>query len=768
MKNNNKILKRKSVLFTWMISYIIILTLPIIISIIMYMRVEEIVKDGINRENNFYLTQIQQQTDNIVDEVKKFSMDIAFDYNIQDVINYKPVYTGKEQYEIYKCANMLKTFKGNSLHIEDAYIFLNNSNMVLDDTGVSGMKEFFDVKYGAEVSYFNKWTEILKNSHKGDFVKLKEAGNKIFYMLSLPVIRNDEATANLVISIDDNKFSKTFYDSQNTNKGEFFILDKSNNLIISPKGDNILNGMNYGEFPQDRDMFYKEYKGNKEVISYVTSKSEEWKYIYAMPESIFLEKLQGARKVIYMSMVICILMGITMVYILLKRNYAPMEKLLEELGGKEEGNAQKDGDEYQFIHKIILKTMNEKVEYENRLLGQNSVLKSRFIEKLLKGNNNDISINDSLVAFDMQFKSDYFAVMLIYIDDFSEKFLEKTNNDINEAFKLVRFVFTNVLEEMLKNKFQCYITESDGMLAVILNLDNQSIEVGKIEIKEITKELQSFINKYYKINLTIALSNIHETTLGIAEAYKETLEAMDYKIVMGLEGVINYDETKYNFDKEYYYPIEKEQQLINCVKVGEYENAKKILDDIFKDNYEDRSLSPQMAKCLILNMVSTMLKIIHELNTIVSEDFEEELAKIEKIVQYKNLKTVKSAILGIIKNLCDTSNQERKNKSNKTKEKIDEYIIENYKNENLSISLIAEYFNMHPCYISRVYKVQAGESILDFINKIRIEKSKEILKVKKLTLEEVCKEVGYFNVRTFSRTFVKLEGITPGKYKEAN
>ncbi|MBU3110149.1 hypothetical protein [Clostridium lacusfryxellense] len=65
--------------------------------------------------------------------------------------------------------------------------------------------------------------------------------------------------------------------------------------------------------------------------------------------------------------------------------------------------------------------------------------------------------------------------------------------------------------------------------------------------------------------------------------------------------------------------------------------------------------------------------------------------------------------------MCDTSNQERENKSNKNKEKIDEYIVGNYKNENLSISLIADHFDMHPCYISRVYKVQAGESILDFI-----------------------------------------------------
>jgi len=75
---------------------------------------------------------------------------------------------------------------------------------------------------------------------------------------------------------------------------------------------------------------------------------------------------------------------------------------------------------------------------------------------------------------------------------------------------------------------------------------------------------------------------------------------------------------------------------------------------------------------------------------------------------------------------------------------------------------------MHPSYISKLYKAQSGDGILDSINKVRIEKSKEVMREQKVNLEEVAKATGYSNVRTFTRAFMKIEGITPGKYKEAN
>ena len=80
---------------------------------------------------------------------------------------------------------------------------------------------------------------------------------------------------------------------------------------------------------------------------------------------------------------------------------------------------------------------------------------------------------------------------------------------------------------------------------------------------------------------------------------------------------------------------------------------------------------------------------------------------------------------------------------------------------------IAEKFDMNANYMSGVFKQQNGKSILEYIAKVRIEKTKEIMQKQDISNEELCKMIGYTNVRTFSRVFTKYVGISPGKYKES-
>ena len=56
--------------------------------------------------------------------------------------------------------------------------------------------------------------------------------------------------------------------------------------------------------------------------------------------------------------------------------------------------------------------------------------------------------------------------------------------------------------------------------------------------------------------------------------------------------------------------------------------------------------------------------------------------------------------------------------------------------------------------------------MLDRINKVRIEKSKQLLKGKEQSVGDAAYGVGFNDINAFIRVFKKVEGITPGKYKE--
>ena len=98
-------------------------------------------------------------------------------------------------------------------------------------------------------------------------------------------------------------------------------------------------------------------------------------------------------------------------------------------------------------------------------------------------------------------------------------------------------------------------------------------------------------------------------------------------------------------------------------------------------------------------------------------------------------------------------------------DQIDAFIRQNYQNPDLNVEMIADHLNFSVVYLRRVYKQGGGSSISDAILKLRIEKAKQALLVPSSRVNDVSQQVGFLETGTFIRSFKKLEGMTPGAYK---
>ncbi len=94
------------------------------------------------------------------------------------------------------------------------------------------------------------------------------------------------------------------------------------------------------------------------------------------------------------------------------------------------------------------------------------------------------------------------------------------------------------------------------------------------------------------------------------------------------------------------------------------------------------------------------------------------------------------------------------------------YIGENFKNTNLNLSLIAKEVNVSKNHLSREYSKETGETIVEYISKIRIKEAKKLLENTNLKTYEIAEKIGFSNSETFFRTFKKYCGITPKQYKK--
>ncbi|BBH25027.1 hypothetical protein Back11_63900 [Paenibacillus baekrokdamisoli] len=85
--------------------------------------------------------------------------------------------------------------------------------------------------------------------------------------------------------------------------------------------------------------------------------------------------------------------------------------------------------------------------------------------------------------------------------------------------------------------------------------------------------------------------------------------------------------------------------------------------------------------------------------------------------------------------------------------------------EELSLEDVAEQVHLNPYYFSKVFKQQTGETFIDYVTRLRIERAKECIRDGQFSLKEVCYLVGYKDPNYFSRVFKKVTGVTPTEYR---
>lgn len=93
------------------------------------------------------------------------------------------------------------------------------------------------------------------------------------------------------------------------------------------------------------------------------------------------------------------------------------------------------------------------------------------------------------------------------------------------------------------------------------------------------------------------------------------------------------------------------------------------------------------------------------------------------------------------------------------------YLNENY-TRKISLNKISQNMYLSPVYISKLFKEETGESPINYLIQIRLEKAKDIL-IHKTTsnIKDIAKSVGYDDAYYFSKLFKKYYGVAPSHYK---
>ncbi|HEU5139234.1 MAG TPA: response regulator transcription factor [Bacillales bacterium] len=92
------------------------------------------------------------------------------------------------------------------------------------------------------------------------------------------------------------------------------------------------------------------------------------------------------------------------------------------------------------------------------------------------------------------------------------------------------------------------------------------------------------------------------------------------------------------------------------------------------------------------------------------------------------------------------------------------YIDSRY-HESITLEKVAVHVELSPYYFSKLFKEYNGSTFIEYLTEVRIRRAKTLLKSTRMSLKEICFEVGYHDPNYFSRVFKKSAGRSPSQYR---
>ena len=477
------------------------------------------------------------------------------------------------------------------------------------------------------------------------------------------------------------------------------------------------------------------------------SESMDFYYAYIVPKSYFLSKMMPIYMIFAVGMFISAIVGVWVIRELAKRTYEPIGDAIANLQRSSEVYNPENETEFEFIENLFRKEKEEKNNLRRSMQSAGEAKRDKFIFSLLKGNVLDNKEFPELFKeYGIEQHSDLFCVACIRVEQ--------------KMDSVYSFAVSNVFEELLDREKIGYIaTDTYNEYAILANLKKAS---DKEIFYNVIKAGKSFFEKFWKFQISFGISAVQEGAEGICVAYDEAQLALEYTYLLGKNKIIDYMDIA---DRGFHYSLPSESKMIQMV--SEYltssdgnADADQLVQKLMLDYGVNEFTSLDMAKCYKYEVLGMLNRVsLREKCRLENWDY-----KLKQLINRDTLEHFNCHLKDILIQLYDKKQEQVEGAD--ICAKAMEYIEAHYMNEQLSRTLLGEQLGISYPYLSKLFKEKYRVTITDYITQVRMRHVKEELKNTDHSIQKIAENNGFSNSQTFIRIFKKLEGITPGMYRE--
>ena len=641
---------------------------------------------------------------------------------------------------LYERYEALMSFRKHTIsynYSEYPYLYLRGENLLYSQTGISNFNTIAIETYGfSDVDAFQEWLEDVNRPSTKRFET--DLGTKIVFQYPmyqsqttlLFIMNYDELIAilnNITADID----------------GISMIFDRDGEIIADSIENEEIKNQLIGVISEiDYDNIIKNVDLSNDSYSLITtySDSTDWIFVVGIPESAFTFKTQLESNILFLISICVLILGVTASVILSIFHYRPLKRVMGVVGG-----FSRKGNEYEQISQVYIDSIKHSDKLQQILDFQAPYALDRMYERLLFSNISSDELAKIEQRVYLTMNEPWFYVMV-----FTTAGKYSTSDRYLFCKKAIEIASKQSADIHGTYSFYCMESIGENNLILIVNMrfPDSLVKINNHFIHD----LRSSINIHMEI--LCGCGNIYKDIRELRLSLYEANTALEYNISYKKDSILLYNDIPH-YDKETATPNELNKLYFQQVKHGDINGSLESLDKIFLLIRKEDCFEVERNRLIdSLTEISNIFPL-DNLNTDL-----EELGQISQLVQFEN------QLKDLTVKLCSLIGDNKKLGSLRLKNNILLYIKNNYHDPDMGLDSIGENFGFSPSYLSRFIREQTGHNIKDYISRIRIDEAKRLILETDLSINDIVERVGYYNSSSFIRKFRKIEGMTPGAFRD--
>lgn len=758
--------KRKNILISYLITYFSVMLIPLTICCVYYLKiVSTISKDDI-REKTIEMKHAEKLVDTMMDEIVALGKSLTTDSSVNQFKALFEPFQYPGSYQIIRLRDQLPDLRQTNQALFQYFIFFENSQLVMNSESVYTWEEFYQVyMHPSDCGTYEEWKEEMLN----DELKFGLEGEEEYkYIRENKEIRLLTYTQPLLNTGGGGMSQIKIYFEPETldtlmpampEGGIRMVLNGKGELLYLDTGSTEVSERVAAELALEQSVQPGLTSNWKTRLSgygdyrMIRTISEDNGLIYCgmYPENVLNRRTVSSMMMIIVVILLAVAVGGALCFHMSRKSAVPINRILREtsrmLKGKEQAEQPEGG-----LNGVFQYLLRNSSELGEALESQKPLVRNAFFGRLIFG--------DYIAEEEILRTARYLGIELekrkFWIVIFRFGLMEKGQSENSSLQNTCNLALMEILEQQYKDGFHM----NSGEDRTVMMMSGSESENYREFTREMVEKIWDGLPENIAHHLEICVGNPVGSLTELSDSYRNAAFLFQGE---QKQEILWYQK---NEEIQTAWPAaEVFAGFTHYVVSGNTKGLHDALETMVRKYLFQENPSVCQQQMLLSELQTGFFRIVRQMN-LQEEDYRRYCRKLEELWGMDLIRQL-GGILNLYQELCqEVCEQKESTDAESIAASAAAYIDANYGDSGLSLTGIADMFSISETYLSNLFRQVLGINFSVYVEKIRMEKAKELLIMTDMTVSDISACVGYCSSNSFCRAFRRVTGISASQYRK--